>query len=678
MSSKKILSLIMAMFLLMIQLPSALAAEEEATMSVVSSSISDGATGISPVNLQMDIAFSEAVDASTLSMYNVTVSGNALGTVVATGERTATIYFNRYNIALGTKYTVTLKSGIKGLSGASLETTTITFTTVSEEPEYRQLTNPNMDDANNIYGLEDEAWSRVSIIDDGGNNVLEFTPGWNDGSVRQRVYCKAGHTYTARARVKVSAETGVRLVLTYNVPGDEMNYFSGDYVEITPGEWVDLEYTWTINSNADMSEVKQWIAVSNAGVAIYVDDWNFFEEGHDEDPPAVDSSSTSAYLISMGNSSLDKMKAFGVLPAGISEDAEITRLDFAESMLKVLGYDTIPYNSAYSGFTDVDEESVNIVSTISGLGLMNGYSDTVFDPNGSVTLEQALKVILKIMGWTEIAENQGGYPNGYYQVGMTMGLLRNTDAVSGQAITYGVLADILNNALDKDVLTVEYRVNNIAPSLTMSNTFLEQYFGYSEGEGVIDGTSETYLYSDANLPAGQVSIDGENFLIDTDISEYIGCRVRYYYDRFDEDGNRLVYVYDIENRNSIVNLSTTDSQVSFGNDTYSVWSGDGARKTQYRLGSEINIIYNGKYLGEYTKTEETFVPEYGNIRLVDSGAGYNTIIITDIRTIHVGNIDYGANIIYDRLSDTSIDISDCDVLSIMDNDGAPCEINDIR
>ncbi|HIT85070.1 MAG TPA: hypothetical protein IAA60_04075, partial [Candidatus Ornithomonoglobus intestinigallinarum] len=67
MSSKRLLSLITAMFLLIIQLPSALA-EEAKTMSIVSSSINDGANGISPVNLQLDVTFSEAVDTSTLTM----------------------------------------------------------------------------------------------------------------------------------------------------------------------------------------------------------------------------------------------------------------------------------------------------------------------------------------------------------------------------------------------------------------------------------------------------------------------------------------------------------------------------------------------------------------------------------------------------------------------------------
>lgn len=677
MSSKRLLSLITAMFLLIIQLPSALA-EEAKTMSIVSSSINDGANGISPVNLQLDVTFSEAVDTSTLTMYNVSVSGNAFAAVVSTGEKTATVYFDRYKIALGTKYTVTFKSGIKSASGAPLEETNITFTTVNEEPSYRQITNPHMDDANNIYGLESEAWPYVSITDDGGNNVLQFTPGWNDASVRQRVYCKSGRTYTARARIKATAETKARLVLTYNIPGEANNYFGSPDVELPPGEWVDLEYTWTVNNNADLSEVKQWIAVVDAGVTVYIDDWNFFEEGHDEDPPEYTADSSSTNLVSMGNDSLDKMKAFGIMPASISRDAELTRLDFAEIILKILGYDTIPYGTSEIGFTDVDEESMNIVSTIVGLGIMNGCSDTMFDPDSGVTFEQAIKVILNIMGWSQVAEAQGGYPSGYYQIGTNMGLLKNTGAASTAAVTYGALADIIDNALETEVLAAEYAVNNIPQGFSQSDTLLEQYFGYGEGEGIIEGTRETYLYSDSALPAGQVCINGETFAADADLSQYIGCRVRYYYDKFDENGNKLVYVYDIENRNNIAEISTINDIASFDNNTYTVWSGESGKKKQYRLGSELSIIYNGKYLGEYTNSAETFVPEYGTVRLIDSGSGYNTVIITDIRTIHVGSVDYGKEIIYDRLSDTSVDISDCSILSIKDKDGTEREINDIK
>lgn len=679
MKLKKVLAWIVTMCMLIIQLPQAMA-EEEAKMSIVSLSIEDGARDISPINLQLDMTFSEAVDASTLKMSNLSVSGNGYAAIIATGEKTATLYFNRYSIIPGTKYTVTLKSGIKSVSGKSLEAKSITFTISKNIPSYRQMTNPGMDDANNIYGLESEAWSNSAIINDNGNNVLQFTPGWDEASVRQRVYVKTGYTYVARARIKADSATKARLVLTYNIPGDQNNYHAGPDVELKAGQWTDLEYSWTVDNKADLSEVKQWIAVLNAGVTVYIDDWYFFEDGHDEDPPKAEISSSSASnMVRMGNQSIDKMKAFGVIPNGISENAELTRLDLARVILNIIEYDYAADAKAAVGFTDVDEASSGIVAAISELGIMNGYDDTTFGPDDSVMTEQVIKVILSIMGWSKIAENQGGNNKGYYQIGAEMGLLKNTGLKGGAVVTYGALAKILDNILEEDVLTVDFsRTKNGNPSLTKSNTFLEEYFGYVKAEGIIEGTPETYLYSSANMGENQVCIGGVNFSSDVDLSQYIGCKVKYYYDEIDGDDNKLVYVYDIGNRNKIVDISTVNSDVSFDNNTYHVWSDEGNKQTHYRLENEISIIYNGKYLGEYTNTEETYVPAYGSIRLIDNGQGYNVVIITDLETMHVGSVDYDKEIIYDRLSNISVNISDCTVLSIKDKDGADYKINDIK
>ena len=130
---KKILALLLAMLTVITPL-SALAADEaeEKTFTIASVTPFDGEKEVTPVNLQMDVTFSEPVDASTIKMNNVSVSGSAFAAIIPTGEKTATVYFNRLNIMLGTKYTVTFKSGIKAVSGASLsDSSSTTFASSS-------------------------------------------------------------------------------------------------------------------------------------------------------------------------------------------------------------------------------------------------------------------------------------------------------------------------------------------------------------------------------------------------------------------------------------------------------------------------------------------------------------------------------------------------------------------
>ena len=96
MKLKRLLAIFLAVLITVIQISSF--AEDETpvrTFSVTAVTPYDGAKNISPVNLKMDVTFSEAVDASTLSMTSISVSGGIFSSVMATGENTATIFFNR-------------------------------------------------------------------------------------------------------------------------------------------------------------------------------------------------------------------------------------------------------------------------------------------------------------------------------------------------------------------------------------------------------------------------------------------------------------------------------------------------------------------------------------------------------------------------------------------------------
>ncbi|MDD6483549.1 MAG: S-layer homology domain-containing protein [Clostridiales bacterium] len=668
MKIKRVLGLILAMFMIVVQNAFVLA-EDAASFTIVSSSIEDGDTEVSPINLQLDVTFSDAVDTSTIKMSNVSATDGIFAQVVSTGEKSARIYFDRNKVKLGTKYTVTLKPGIKSVDGVPLETTNISFKTTKEVPPYRQVTNQEMDDSNNIYGLDSEAWTAVSIIPVDGNNVLQFGANWDEASVRQYMFCKAGRTYTARARVQVLDKTEVWLSLTYKAPDGSERYFGSERKTLSPGSWNELEYSWTIEDDADLNTVKQWIQVGTSGSRVYIDDWYFFENGHDENPPtAVGVTKSSLTTVRTDNDSLEKMKAFGVISKSAASGANVSRIEFAKIILNILGIESDLKGAAT--FKDVPESDMGAVSMIANSGLMSGYDDYTFGPDDNVTVEQALKVILNIMGQSGLAEISGGYPDGYYLTASNIGLLKKTDCGKNQALNYKNLAIMLDNALKEKVLT---KANTKTEE---GKTFLEYYFGYAEGEGIIEGTPETYLYSGENLNKNQVCINGTVFQCDKDISQYLGCKVRYYYD-LNSDDDQLVYIYDIDNRNKIVEFSTVSQDVSFENNTYTVYESNG-RKTNYRVENTNSVIYNGKYYADYVNASDVFVPKYGYIKLIDNGEGYKTVVITDIRTVHVGSIDYQKGIIYDRLGGKEINLSDCDVVSIKDVDGTDCELMDIK
>lgn len=678
MKIKKLLAFLMSAVMLMAQIP-ALAEDEANAFTVISTTPADGMTGVSPADLQADITFSDAVDTSTLIQGNVSVSGNAYGAFVSTGEKTATIYLNRMNISLGTKYTIKLKSGIKSADGRELTEYSFSFTTMKDAPNYRQITNGDFSDSNNRYGLDAEAWNNISIIDDGGNNVLKFTPGWSEASVRQRVYVKPGKTYTARARVKSDTAQEIWLAMDWIVPGNAQDYYWSPRETVPAGQWTDLKYSWTVPENVDQNVriIKQWIAAQNAGESIYVDDWQFFEEGNDVEAPTKGGGGSGGFTaVSETNDNVAKLKAFGILPANAQPAGIISRIDLAKILLNLVGLKAVPIASEPIKFVDIDKDDVDTVSAVYLTDLMKGCSDTEFEPYETVTGDQAVKTVLTVMGWAPVAAERGGYPNGYRQLAAELGLLK-TEINPEASVTYEKFASIVNEALTAEMLSTK-RYTRIPDEydLIKGGTLLDTYFNYEKGNGIIEGAKNSSRH---NLSTNEVVIGGEIYECDADLTEYLGYNAEFYYDTKSEgDHLRIVYICKLAESNQVVEFSTFDSYVSYKNGTYKVTDGVNEKSTQYRLNRDKKLIVNGQYKDSFMDTEDSFIPAYGTVKLIDSGNGYATVAITDIRTVLVSAVDTKEKIIYDVKGGAPVDLSECDNLVIKDVDEGTYELGDIE
>lgn len=679
MKIKKLLAFLMSAVMLIMQVP--VFAEEEANaFTVISTTPTDGTTGVSPADLQVDITFSDAVNPDTLIQGNISVSGNAYGAFVATGEKTATIYLNRMNVNLGTKYTIKLRSGIKSADGRELTEYSFSFTTMKDAPNYRQITNGDFSDSKNYYGLDAEAWNNISIIDDGGNNVLKFTPGWAEASVRQRVYVKPGKTYTARTRVKTDTAQEIWLAMDWIVPGNAQDYYWSTRETIPAGQWTDLKYSWTIPENVDQDvrTIKQWIAVQNAGATIYIDDWQFFEEGNDVDAPISGAGGSGGFTaVSETDDNVAKLKAFGILPATAQPAGIINRMDLAKILLNLVGLTAIPIASEPIKFVDVDKDDVDTVSAVYLTDLMKGCSDTEFEPYESVTGDQAIKTILTVMGWASVAAERGGYPIGYRQIAAELGLLNKTEINLDASINYGKFASIVNEALTAEMLSTK-RYTRIPDEyeLIKGGTLLDTYFNYEKGNGIIEGAKNSSRH---NLNTNEVVIGGETYECDADLTDYLGYKAEFYYDTKPEGNHsRIVYICKLAESNQVVEFSTFDSYVSYKNGTYEVTDGVNEKSTQYRLNKDKKLIVNGQYKDSFMDTEASFVPTYGTIKLIDNGNGYATVAITDIQTVLVSGVDTKEKIIYDVNGKTPVDLSECDDLVIKDIDDGTYELGDIE
>ena len=84
--------------------------------------------------------------------------------------------------------------------------------------------------------------------------------------------------------------------------------------------------------------------------------------------------------------------------------ASVTRRDFAIMLCRVLGVDV--EGTAVSPFVDVNEDDYGIVAIAycAAHGIVNGYEDTTFQPNKTITRQEAAKMISAAMGVSNISD----------------------------------------------------------------------------------------------------------------------------------------------------------------------------------------------------------------------------------------------------------------------------------
>ena len=103
-------------------------------------------------------------------------------------------------------------------------------------------------------------------------------------------------------------------------------------------------------------------------------------------------------------------------------------MEFVTLVLRALGVGDMTDSVAHtSSFSDVEASSwgAGAAETAAAMGLINGYDDGRFGPNDSVTMNQAIKIMVCALGYREAAERQGDYPIGYLSVASGLGIMKN-------------------------------------------------------------------------------------------------------------------------------------------------------------------------------------------------------------------------------------------------------------
>lgn len=379
--------------------------------------------------------------------------------------------------------------------------------------------------------------------------------------------------------------------------------------------------------------------------------------------PAVFAQNATAEitLTSEDYSAANKLKAIGIIDEVSKETMEriITRRESAELMVKMLN---IPVEGAEydkSPFIDVHPASDGMaeIVTLYNMGFVSRGEDLKFNPDNSVTFNEAVAFVVKAMGYRVIAESKGGYPSGYLNIASKYDLLENIQP-KAEEVRFYEMYHMIAKALEAPAYTYAGSVGDEDYySQEKDLTILNEYHKMRHIEGIVTADSFSQLYSEEKPVADkQIAIDGTIYELGNDAKDdFLGKTVVAIVKIVDDSEDMILYIeedsknisYKLE-YDELLPEKTTNQKLAYS---------ENDKVKYYDLDANCRVIYNGLNWGGYHNIKET-LPVYGSVELLDNNKDgkIDVLRVMDYRNIIVSYVDEYDGVIYDK-SNSALDLS---------------------
>lgn len=240
-------------------------------------------------------------------------------------------------------------------------------------------------------------------------------------------------------------------------------------------------------------------------------------------------------------------ETFGMsfMPKGISPSQTVSREVFSYSLSHLIDFGkTLEPTDTH--FDDVKADNVysGYIKSLADKKILNGVGDNLYNPKGDIKTEQISKVFVSLLGYDTLAQNSGGYPNGYLAVASELGLFKGVKG-NLSCVTLSDLAVMIENLLKTPVAGETYIKSGdelkVAVYQDRDNlTFAEKYTSFYRFDGYIKeadiktSTASVYLSKvpdESDYQAGEVKIF--NFAENIDIRRYENADVTLLCDKDD-------------------------------------------------------------------------------------------------------------------------------------------------
>ncbi len=321
-------------------------------------------------------------------------------------------------------------------------------------------------------------------------------------------------------------------------------------------------------------------------------------------------------------------------------------------------------------FTDVAEnnERYNDIILASTYGVMIGTTENTFEPDRKLTIKEAQKIFVDLLGYRIFANSYGGYPNGYTVQANELGLSLNRP--SDSEITRAELAHLFAKAAeDIPPVTADYNGVNITYKKDNDANLLNTFMNIEKVSGVIIDNGITSLTGNSSIGENQIKIkDDKNteYILSFEnskrgITDLIGQRADCYFGNEKSKRQNRVIFARTNSKNKCLKISMSDIENAESFDGKAVEYSSGNRIRSAKIKDGAYFIVNGMAV-TVLPNDKSHMLDYdnGTVTLISSGSGseYDTVIIEAYENWVVDSVDSKNKYVYNKNADNILNSGD--------------------
>lgn len=384
-------------------------------------------------------------------------------------------------------------------------------------------------------------------------------------------------------------------------------------------------------------------------------------------------STCSAFAITSEENVFFTLAGYGIINGDAPIDEYVSRGEFAHITVNLFGMGEIAASTTpKTAYWDVPEDYryARDISLLTQTGVLNGVSENLYSPYDAVTYEQAIKVLVLATGYSDIANQSGGWPGGYVTVAGRNRMLGGVSLTN--PFSRKDLYRLIYNTLDVQVVDEIFTTAPEDMLIKTDDTLRDKISTASDyklyrHQGVI--TANSYMYTTSpysDLYDDEVVIEntsiGKTIIYKTgktNVFDLVGCRVEFFA-RETDNGYELLSV-KLANENDIVKVNAEDLNPKNGN-TIS-YTNENNKTQKLNLESGIRVVYNGSRV--MSPGDNIFNIKDGWVSFInnDSDSNYDLAMIWEYKNAIASSFDgerfnFVNGALYDNLTALFVDSED--------------------